>query len=480
MARLINFLLTPLFVRKFSPSVYGIFTNMYSWAAMLNAVLAFGMETTYFRYLQKHDNNRAKVYNNSFIIILFTATLFIITTHLFSTNIATWLNNGSYSADYNRYVRYFAWILVTDALAVIPFARLRAEGRPIRFAILKLINILTFVGFNLLFIVTIPWLIAQGSVYSAYFNSWYQDGWVGYVFLSNLIASGLTFILLLPEITKLRLRLDRKLAVDMLSYSFPVLMANISFIINEHIDKIMIPKLLPGDVGDRDLGIYGAVSKIAVFLSIAVQAFRLGAEPFFFSYSKNANARQTYALIMDYFIIAMVMVMVGITVNIEWLKYFIKGNSPTEQAQYWSGLPVIPILLLNYVLLGIYMNLSIWYKLTDQTRYGLYISAIGALVTVVLNIIVIPRYSYVGAVWVTAIAYVTMVVTSYFWGQQRYPIPYRVGKNSAYIAAGVAICWLAFDAFDRHLIIGNLLFLVFAGITLFLERKVLITILRRP
>src|SRR5690606_9626736 len=172
----------------------------------------------------------------------------------------------------------------------------------------------------------------------------------------------------------------------------------------EHIDKIMIPKLLPGEVGDRDLGIYGAVSKIAVFLSIAVQAFRLGAEPFFFSYSKNANARQTYALIMDYFIIAMVMVMVGITVNIEWLKYFIKGNSPTEQAQYWSGLPVIPILLLNYVLLGIYMNLSIWYKLTDQTRYGLYISAIGALVTVVLNIIVIPRYSYVGAVWVTAVA----------------------------------------------------------------------------
>src|SRR5690606_25942878 len=230
-----------------------------------------------------------------------------------------------------------AWILVTDALAVIPFARLRAEGRPIRFAILKLINILTFVGFNLLFIVTIPWLIAQGSVYSAYFNSWYQDGWVGYVFLSNLIASGLTFILLLPKSTKLRLRLDRKLAVDMLSYSFPVLMANISFIINEHIDKIMIPKLLPGDVGDRDLGIYGAVSKIAVFLSIGVQAFRLGAEPFFFSYSKNANARQTYVLIMDYFIIAMVLVMVGITANIEWLKYFIKGESPEEQAAYWSG-----------------------------------------------------------------------------------------------------------------------------------------------
>src|SRR5690606_2476726 len=243
--------------------------------------------------------------------------------------------------------------------------------------------------------VTIPWLIARGGAYPASFASWYQDGWVGYVFLSNLIASGLTLLLLLPELAKLRLRLDRKLAMDMLSYSLPILIANISFIINEHLDKIMIPKLLPGEAGDRDLGIYGAVSKIAVFLSIAVQAFRLGAEPFFFSYSKNANARQTYALIMDYFVIAVVLVMVGITANIEWLKYFIKGGSPEEQAQYWSGLHIIPILLLNYVLLGIYMNLSIWYKLTDQTRFGLYISGIGAAVTIVLNIVLIPRYSYV-------------------------------------------------------------------------------------
>ena len=479
MARLINFLLTPLFVRKFSPSVYGIFTNMYSWAAMLNAVLAFGMETTYFRYLQKHDNNRANVYNNSFVIILLAATLFIITTYLFSANIATWLNNGSYSADYNRYVRYFAWILVADALAVIPFARLRAEGRPIRFAILKLVNILTLIGANLFFIVAIPWLIEQGGTYSGYFNSWYREKWVGYVFLSNLIASGLTLLLLLPEMAKLRLRIDRKLAIDMLSYSLPVLIANISFIINEHIDKIMIPKLLPGGAGDRDLGIYGAVSKIAVFLSIAVQAFRLGAEPFFFSYSKNKNARQTYALIMDYFIIAMVLVMVGITVNIEWLKYFIKGGSPEEQAQYWSGLHIVPILLLNYVLLGIYMNLSIWYKLTDQTRFGLYISGIGAIITIVLNILLIPHYSYVGAVWVTAIAYAAMVATSYFWGQQRYPVPYRVGKNGAYIVVGIIICWLAFDVFDRHLLIGNVLFAAFALTAGLIERKALLAILKK-
>src|SRR5690606_3739416 len=201
----------------------------------------------------------------------------------------------------------------------------------------------------------------------------YREEWVGYVFLSTLIASGLTLLLLLPEMAKLRPRLDRKLAADMLSYSLPVLIANISFIINEHIDKIMIPKLLPGEVGDRDLGIYGAVSKIAVFLSIAVQPFRLGAEPFFFNYSKNANAPRTYALIMDYFVVAMLLVMVRSTVNIEGPKYFIEGGSPQVKAQYWSGVHISPLRLLIYVLLGIYMHLSIWYKLTDQPRFRLYI-----------------------------------------------------------------------------------------------------------
>src|SRR5690606_1844855 len=210
-----------------APSVYGIFTNMYSWAAMIQAVLAFGMETTFFRFLQKHDHDRAQVNNNSFTIILFITTLFLITTHLFSAQIATWLNNGSYSSDYNLYVRYFAWILAADALAVIPFARLRAEGRPFRFALLKLVNILTFIGSNLFFIVAIPWLIQQGGAYPAYFASWYREEWVGYVFLSTLIASGLTLLLLLPEMAKLRPRLDRKLAADMLSYSLPVLIANI-------------------------------------------------------------------------------------------------------------------------------------------------------------------------------------------------------------------------------------------------------------
>lgn len=471
-------MLTPLFVRKFPAAVYGIFTNMYSWAAMLNAVLAFGMETTYFRYLQKHEGEKARVFNNSFIVICFTSALFLCVCLLFAKGISTWLNNGLYDVDYHRYLTYFALILVADALAVIPFARLRAEGRAMRFALLKLINILTFVGCNLFLIVVLPVLIDSSAAWADFAAGWYRPGWLGYVFIANLVASIVTLFLLLPEILKIRLRLERKLVVDMLYYSFPILVANISFIINEHLDKLLIPKLILGDAGSRDLGIYGAVSKIAVFLSIFVQAFRLGAEPFFFSHAKSKNARQTYALIMDYFVIAMVLVMVGISVNIEWLKYFIKGGSPAEQAEYWSGLSIVPVLLFNYVLLGIYMNLSIWYKLSDQTRFGLYISGMGAVVTLVLNYWLIPQYSYVASAWATLAAYGSMVVLSYLWGSRHYPIPYRVGKNLSYILGGVLVCWVAFTVFDRHVIVGNLLFLTFLGVVFFKERSTLRAVLR--
>lgn len=477
-ARLINFVLTPLFVRQFPAPVYGVFTQLYGWAAMINAVLAFGMETTFFRYLQKHEGNKQKVLNNSFAVTLFTSTLFLITAFLFSAPIATWLNNGQNNEDYNRYVRYFAIILTADALAVIPFAQLRAQERPVRFGFLKLINVLTLVVVNLFFLFGISWLIRLVPDASAYFE-WYRQGWLGYVFIANLVASGLTLLLLIPEIRTIRLRVERKLLLDMLSYSFPILVANISFIVNEYLDKIAIPLLLPEEKGKMDNGIYGAVSKIAVFLSIAIQAFRLGAEPFFFSYAKNENARKVYALVMDYFIVATVLAMVAISANIEWLKYFIQGKGAEQQALYWSGLHIVPILLLGYVLLGIYMNLSVWYKLTDQTRFGLYISGIGAFLTIVLNGILIPRYSYVGAVWVTVFTYGSMVILSYIWGQQRYPIPYRVGKNAAYIFAGIAVCWLVFDVFDRHVIIGNLLFVAFAGITFFLERKALFVLLKK-
>ncbi|MGK9117437.1 oligosaccharide flippase family protein [Olivibacter jilunii] len=458
-ARLLYFVLTPLYVYQYPAKIYGIFTTMYAWAAMLNAFLAFGMETTFFRYLQKYEDKKDKVYGNALFIILITSCIFLSFILLFSKDIAIWMQNGVYSPDRVKYIRYFAFILVIDALCVIPFASLRAQGRPLKFGSIKLANIFIAVGFNLFFIIGVPFIIKHQLPLASWFSSWYKEGWIGYVFIANLIASIATLFILLPELLKIGLKVDKDLLTEMLAYSFPILIANFSFIINENFDKIFLEKLLPH--GTSDIGIYGAVSKIAIFLSIFVNAFRLGAEPFFFSHAKTPNAKTTYALIMDYFIISIVIIFVGLVVNIDILKYFIRGQGMEQQLQYWSGLKIVPILLMAYIFLGIYMNLSIWYKLSDQTRYGLYISGIGALVTIILNYIYIPKYSYVASAWITMITYACMMILSYVLGQKNYPIPYHTFKNLAYIVCAIILSWLSFSIFERNLIIGNGLLLLF-------------------
>lgn len=470
-ARMLYFVMTPLYVLKYPPASYGIFTNMYAWASMINAVLAFGMETTFFRFLQKvEEKDKKQVFNNSFIVIATLATLFFITAIVFAGTIGGWLNKGTYNADYESYVKYFALILALDALAIVPFAKLRSEGRPIRFGAIKLANIGIMVVLNLFFIALVPYLIKDGGALGSWCSGWYRNEWIGYVFISNIVASAATFLFLLPEMRGFYFKPEKQLILKMLSYSFPILIANISYIINENLDKIVLPIYLPKDIGDRDLGIYGAVGKLAMFLSIFVQAFRLGAEPFFFSYAKNANAKKTYALIMEYFVIAMMLVMLGITANIDWLKYFIKGNVETRDL-YWSGLFIVPLLLFNYVLLGIYMNLSVWYKLSDQTRYALYISLVGAGITIVANYYLIPRYSYVGASIVTFLAYFAMVVLSYVWGQKHYPIPYKLGKILMYIFAGICFSYLSYFVFHHNVFIGNGLLVAYLGGVFLMERN---------
>lgn len=479
-SRFLNFILTPIYVGLYPPKVYGIFSLMYSWASMLNAVLAFGMETTYFRYLNKYANNKQKVYNNTFITVCLMAMMFLLFTLMFVDDIALWMQRGKdYDPDYARYIKYFIYILVVDALAVIPFAKVRADGRPFRYSLIKFANILTFVVFNLLFIFVIPVLIKENAYGSEWISTWYREGWVGYVFISNLIASLLTLLLLSPEILGLRLKYDIVMLKDMLLYSFPVFIANISFIINENIDKIFLGQLLPPDISDQEVGIYAACCKIAIFLSIFINAFRLGAEPFFFSHSKNKNASDTYARIMNFFVIAVCLIFVFLVANIEILKYFINGKDAAEQAMYWSGLKIVPVLLFGYVSLGIYINLSIWYKLSDQTRYGLYISGIGALITIILNIIFIPKYSYMASAWISLTTYTVMMILSYLWGQRNYPIPYKLKKNVGYLLASVCIVFVAFVVFERNLIIGNALFLIFTITILFIERKELKLILNK-
>ncbi len=479
LSRVLNFLLTRLYVSAYPAKTYGIFTYMYGWASMLNAILSFGMETTFFRYLNKAENDKAKVYNNTFIVICATSIIFLAIALLFSNNIAQWMQNSNETSvkDYASYVRYFIFILVVDGISVIPFAKVRADGRPLRYGIVKLINIFTFISFNVLFIWLIPYLIKTQSPLADYFSGWYRAGWIGYVFISNLIASIITLLILLPELLELRLKADLSFIKDMLSYSFPVLIANISFIINENLDKVFLVKLLPAGIGELQVGIYGACCKIALFLSIFIQAFRLGAEPFFFSHQKNKNSGETYAFVMNYFVIAVSIIFVALVANIEILKYFIKSDIPGQKELYWSGLKVVPVLLFGYVSLGIYMNLSIWYKLSDQTRYGLYISGVGAIITIVLNIWLIPNYGYIASAWISLLAYTSMMILSYLLGQKNYPIPYNLKKNLSYIAISVLLVVLSFNVFNRNLIIGNGLLFAFLIATFLIERKALFAIL---
>src|SRR5690554_1519024 len=436
------------------------------------------METTFFRFLQKNSDRTDAVRNTSFFFILLMSGVFMLGAVLFAPGIANWLFEEK-GGEYVDYIYLFVGIVVMDALAVIPFAQIRAAGKPLRFGLIKLTNVATMVAFTMLFVVILPYVVEHEMPGADWIGGWLKDEWIGYVFLSNVIASFVTLLLLIPELSSLKIVYNKALMKEMLLYSTPILIANLSFIINETLDKIFLIKLLPLETGARDLGIYGAASKLAVFLSIFINAFRLGAEPFFFSHAKDPNSGKTYAMIMDYFVIAVCLAVVGIAGNIEILKYFISGSDETQKAIYWSGLHIVPILLMGYVFLGVYINLSIWYKLSDQTRFGLYISLIGAFITIVLNIIFIPAYSYVASAWITAFVYFTMMVLSFILGQKNYPIPYNVLKNSLYILSAAALSWICFDVFERNLIAGNAIFAIFILITFFAERKQLFTLLSK-
>ncbi|MDN5287328.1 MAG: polysaccharide biosynthesis protein [Mucilaginibacter sp.] len=477
---MIAFALTPFYSRALPVGGNGIFTAMYGYASITNAVLSFGMETTFFRYLHKREDNKQLVYNNAFGAVIAVSVVFLLFSLLFLDPIISFLQAGEVKdhADYAFYVKCFLIILVTDAFCVIPFAKIRADGRPIRYGVIKCLNILIVLSFNLFFLFAIPYIIRHHLPGSQWMVTWYRPKWVGYVFLSNTVASILTIFLLLPEILKLRLKFNWPMFKEMFVYSWPVLVANISFIVNESLDKAMLKQMLPHNISDQEVGIYGMCAKIALFLSIFVQAFRLGAEPFFFSHAKNKNSGDTYARIMTYFVITVAIICVALTANVDILALIIVGKH-TAKNIYWSGLGVVPPLLFGYLSLGIYMNLSVWYKLSDQTKYGLYISGIGAALTILLNWIFIPKYSYMASAWISLAAYATMMVLSYIWGQKNYPIPYNLKKNLAYIIASVVFVFLSFTVFKRNLFAGNALLLLFAGAAFYFERKDLKIIFRK-
>jgi O-antigen/teichoic acid export membrane protein len=425
LGRILTYLLVPLYTYVFHSADYGTVNVFYAYTSFLMVVLTYGMETTFFRF-NEHETDKEKVYSTGMISLVISSVIFLVLVLSFSGKVAQWI-------DYPRhpeYVRWFAWILALDALSAIPFAHLRAINRPVRFAWVKMTNISINIGLNLFFLLLCPFVIShypEGIIGRFISLVYIPNLGIGYIFISNLIASGITIIMLIPEISAVKWKIHPYLWKKMLIYAFPLLFAGMAGIVNETFDRLLLRYLLPKDIASSQVGIYAACYKISILMTIFIQAYRYAAEPFFFAQSKEKNARQVYARIMDYFIIIVSFIFL---VTMLYLDDFILPLL-VRSKEYWVGRGVIPVLMMANLFLGVYYNLSIWYKLTAKTSWGAWLSIIGAVITLVLNFWWIPLsadhliYGYYGSAWATFICYFTMMILSYLIGQRYFPVKYK-------------------------------------------------------
>ena len=418
--RFINWWLMPLYTILFAPDVYGIITNLYSYVAFFMVFLTYGMETGFFRFASKSSESD-KVYSTSLISLVFTSSIFVLLIVFFKEKIAGLINYQ----DHSEYILWLAIILAIDAITAIPFAQLRLKNRPIKFATIKLINIGANISFNLFFFLVCPKIAVNPN---SFIHTIYSpEIGVGYVFISNLLASVITLFLLLPEILKISYSFDKKLLQKILSYSFPILIVGLAGVANLNIDKILIPFLIPESQNPMaQLGIYGAGVKIAVLMNMFIQAFRYAFEPFFFSQAERKDDKNMHANIMKYFVIFGLLIFLGMILYIDIIKLLIANH------EYHSGFSIVPVILLANLFFGIYFALSMWYKLTDMTRFGAYIAIGGAIVTISLNFILIPIFGYTGSAFALLVSFLGMMVVSYFLGQKYYPIPYNLKRIGIY------------------------------------------------
>ena len=424
--RFLNWWLVPYHSRIFLPEEYGVVTNLYSYVGFFLVLLTFGMETGFFRFANK-TSDHSKIYSTSAISLFGSSILFVLIVFLFSGFLSGFLNYPN-SQDY---IKWLAVIVALDAATAIPFANLRQEGKAKRFAMLKVVNILVNIFFNVFFLSICPYIL-KSHPDSFIHLIYHPEFGVGYVFIANLLASVVTLIMLIPEIRKIKIQFDWKIFMDLFWYSFPILLVGIAGMINQNLDKILIPDLIPANQKPMEqLGIYGANYKLAVVMNMFIQAFRYSFEPFFFSHQKNSDSRLIYAQVMKYFIIFGLMIFLGITLFIDVFKIIIGP-------EYHSGLKVIPSVLMGNLFLGIYFNLSLWYKLSDKTWMGAWIAGVGALLTIVLCVLLIPVMGYMGAAYATLICFVLMTVISYVVGQRYYRVEYDLKRIFFYF--GVAVC----------------------------------------
>ena len=460
--RMLSFFLVKLYTNVLPDAAdYGDLTIVMAYMVFLNVVLSYGFETGFFRFYNS-EPDKQKVVSTTTVSIFISSILFFTIAYIFKTNIANYTNVPE------NFIEYALWILLFDALVVIPFSKLRAEQKATKFAVIKIGNVAVNLLLNLFFLVLLPHLAAQYP--TSIFNSIFIPNFeIAYILIANLIASLITLFILLPDYFKINWKIDIVLWEKLMRYGWPILIAGIAFAVNEHLDKILLSELLPIDIAKSEVGAYSACYKLGLFMVLFRTAYSLGIEPFFFSHAKNENAPQTYATITKYFVIFGSFIALTVIVFADVLKRLLLDNE-----SYWVAMKVVPLIVFANFFLGIYTNLSVWYKLTDKTIYGAYISVVGAIITLVLNFILIKKFSYLGSAIATICAYGAMLILSYFLGRKRYPIPYDTARIFAYLGLSILFSILAFyiDDVRQNFYIKSVLILLFLGVIYVGEKNI--------
>ncbi len=467
--RLLYYLLNPLYTYNFSTAEFGVNTSAYAYVSFLLVFLTYGMETALFRFSQT-EIDKEKVYTTALISVFTSSAIFIAAACFFSQPISESIRFTGHP----EYVTWFAVIIGSDALAAVAFAKLREQNKAKRFALINIIKICTLIGLNLFFIVFCKHVHeAPDSVFKPFVEKIYNPKiGIGYVFISNLISSLITLLLLSSQIISVRFVFDSPLWKKMMRYALPLLIAGLAGMVNETLDRILLTRLLPKDQAMVQAGIYGACYKVSIIMTIFIQTFRYAAEPFFFSHSKEKDSKKTYADIMKYFVIICSLIFLGTMMNIQWIQYF------AGTAEFRTGIKVVPILLLANMFLGIFWNQSIWYKLTGQTQYGAMLTILGAVITIGLNLYWIPKIGYMGSAWATLICYAAMMAASYFWGNKHYPVNYDLKRILGYLGLSVTLYFISTfiqtGSTAINLILNNTMLLGFAAVVWILDVKKLL------
>lgn len=463
-ARLLNWFLTPLYTYNFAEGQYGILSNILAYVAIFQVLLTFGMETSYFRFASR-SKEPEKIFSTALTSLLVSSLIFVILIIAFAGDIAK-------ITDYKGHENYIIWMGITlalDTLTAIPFAKLRLQSKAFKFALYKIINISINIFLNLFWIVFCPWYLKIHPdsiiriVYSEHIG-------IGYAFLAYLVSSAVTLFLFIPGFKIREFIFDRGIFNEMFRYGWPILIIGIAGMVNINIEKILIPELDRSADPIAELGIYAANAKLAVLMNLFIQAFRFSFEPFLFSHYKNENSKVTYSRVMNYFVILGLLIFLGVMLYMDIIKYFI-GKSDSG---YLTGLKVVPWLLMGNLFLGIFYTQSLWYKLTDQTVYGAKFAIIGAVITLVINVIFIPTIGYMASGYAFFTASLVMAVLSYLAGQKHFPIAYNLKRIGTYFILALILYLISiYVRFSNHAIgfsFKSILMIAFLLFILWMER----------